>query len=237
MSAGWYWKIANETITSSFTFLLIALAVLGAFMTWLASRLRLFHWWLVAMVLFIIIVGYGNRHPWYRLPLVPIAAAFAGCASAFFTTKIPWRAVKMGLSIAIAGSFAFSAFAYARLFYRPVSAPLRDLGLELRSTTAPDSLVIAVDGGDPTIFYYAERKGWHFLEKDGIFNGAPAESMQAIVDLEKLRKSGANYLVFTSITSWWLDYYREFGQHVHATATLMKATPEFKIYKLNSTPK
>src|SRR5438046_9033620 len=30
------------------------------------------------MVLFVVAVGYGNRHPWYQLPFVPITAAFTG---------------------------------------------------------------------------------------------------------------------------------------------------------------
>ena len=242
MGASWYWKIAKEVTTSSLTFLLFALAVLGAFISRTChvpqpnesvSRARLFHWWLAAMILFIVVVGYGNRHPWYRLPLVPIAAAFGGAACTFVASRISARAAKVGLLIVIAGSFAFSAFAYGRLFYRPISAPLRDLGLELKSSTAQNSLIVAADNGDPTVFYYAERNGWHFLEKEGIFNGEPAESAQAIVDLEKLRRNGATHLVFTSNTFWWLDYYREFAQHVDATAILMEATPEFKIYKLN----
>jgi len=48
---------------------------------------RLFHWWLAATVLFVIVVGYGNRHRWYQLPLVPIAAAFAGAGCAFVDPK------------------------------------------------------------------------------------------------------------------------------------------------------
>jgi hypothetical protein len=39
--------------------------------------------------------------------------------------------------------------------------------------------------------------------------------------------------VFTSNTSWWLDYYAQFRQHLEATSSLVAATPEFKIYQLN----
>jgi hypothetical protein len=44
----------------------------------------------------------------------------------------------------------------------PAAASARDLGLELQTKTVPTDLIIAVDNGDPTIFYYAHRKGWHF---------------------------------------------------------------------------
>ena len=81
--------------------------------------------------------------------------------------------------------------------------------------------------------YYAERKGWHFLEKNGIYDGEPKDSAQAIVDLEELRKRGASYLVFTSNTSWWLDYYEQLGQYVQNNSALVDATPGFRIYKFN----
>src|SRR5207249_5954227 len=98
----WYWAIARETVRSSLTPVLAILALVGLFV---APRLRrcsaegrlrskysaLFHWWLVAMVLFVIIAGYGNRHRWYQLPFVPITAALAGAACAFLGSKISSR--------------------------------------------------------------------------------------------------------------------------------------------------
>src|SRR5205085_6200709 len=129
--------------------------------------------------------------------------------------------------------FGFSAFIYARKFYEPTAAPMRDAGLKLKTISPANALIVAADNGDPTVFYYAERKGWHFLEKDGIYNGEPIDSAQAIVDLENLRRRGASYLVFTSNTSWWLDYYAELGQYVATNSTLVQTSSQFKIYKLN----
>ena len=237
MSAAWYLAIAKEIATSTLTPLLFVLSGVGVFTTRSTSRARMFHWWLAAMILFIVIVGYGNRHQWYQLPLIPIAAAFAGSACALVDTKISSRPVKVTFSILLAISFGVSAFVYARYFYQPSAAPLRDAGLKLRTITPTGALVAAADNGDPTVLYYAERKGWHFLEKDGIYDGEPKDSAQAIVDLEELRKRGASYFVVTSNTSWWLDYYEDFGQYVQRTSTLVAATPEFKIYKLSSVSK
>ena len=189
------------------------------------------------MILFIIIVGYGNRHQWYQLPLIPIFAAFAGAACAFLATKSASRFAKMLLSGLLIISFIFLAGVYGRRFYQPSAAPLRDAGLKIKALSPADALIVASDNGDPTLLYYAERKGWHFLEKDGIYNGEPKDSAQAIVDLEELRKRGASYLVFTSNTAWWLDYYTELGEHVTEVTTVGDATPEFKIYKLNPVPK
>jgi 4-amino-4-deoxy-L-arabinose transferase-like glycosyltransferase len=231
----WYLKIARLTVTSTLTPLLFIAAVIGLFAGPRRRHARLFHWWLIAMLLFIVIVGYGNRHQWYQLPLVPIAAAFGGATCALIASRFSnMRRALIVLSILFVGSFGLFSFKYAHPVYRSrSSAELRDLGLELKRTTPEGSLIIAADNGDPTVFYYGERRGWHILEEGGIYNGEPTDSEEAIVDLEKLRRRGATHLVFTTNTIWWLDYYKEFAQRVGQSTTLMETTPEFKIYKLN----
>jgi 4-amino-4-deoxy-L-arabinose transferase-like glycosyltransferase len=234
----WYGRIMRLTATSSLTPILSIIAVIGLFVARRGKHAYFFHWWLAAMILFIIIVGYGNRHPWYQLPLVPIAAAFAGAACAFVGSKISAsRVAVITLSILVASSFLVLASAYVRPLYRPSAAELRAAGLELRKSTSPDALIIAADDGDPTVFYYAERQGWHFLERDGIYNGNPSDNQQLIVDLDRLRGRGATHLVFTINTSWWLDYYPEFAQHLGETATPLEVTPQFRIYKLTGATK
>jgi 4-amino-4-deoxy-L-arabinose transferase-like glycosyltransferase len=237
MSASWYLKIAREIATSELTPLLFVIGCFGASVTRSMPRAGMFHWWLAVMILFVIIVGYGNRHLWYQLPLIPIMAAFAGSVCAFPATRMSNRSVMIAFSSAVVVVFGFSAFLYVRQFYQPSAAPMRDAGLELKKITGSSDLLVAADNGDPTIFYYAERKGWHFLEKDGIYNGEPRDSAQAIVDLEGLRQRGASYLVFTSNTAWWLDYHRVLREYVESTSALVAATAEFKIYKLNPVSK
>ncbi len=232
-SFSWYWNIARQTATSSLTPILPIMAMVGLFVPPRSKYPRLFHWWLAAMILFVIIAGWGNRHRWYQLPLVPIAAAFAGAACAFIGSKIASsRVAVVTLSILLAGSFAPLAYVCVRPLYDPSAEQLREAGLELNKITAPDALIVAADMGDPTIFYYAQRKGWHFLEKDAIYAGTPSDSQEAIADLEQLRRRGATHFVFTTNTFWWLDYYSEFAQHLAENAKLMEATPEFRIYKL-----
>jgi 4-amino-4-deoxy-L-arabinose transferase-like glycosyltransferase len=231
-SLGWYWDIAQQIGTSSLTPVLAIMALIGLFVAPRGKYGGLFHWWLAAMVLFVVLVGYGNRHPWYQLPLVPIAAGFAGAACAFFASKISSRLAAVALSILLASSFAIFSYVYVRPLYESSAAQLRDAGFKLNKITAPDALIVAADTGDPTIFYYAQRKGWHFLETDGIYAGNPSDSQEAIADLENLRRRGATHAVFTTNTFWWLDYYPEFAQHLAQSATVLEATPEFKIYKL-----
>ena len=89
MDAAWYWKIAQQTALSSLTLPLFALAIIGLFVAPRGKYARLFHWWLGAMVAFVFFVGWGNRHQWYQLPLVPIAAVLAGCACQWASSFLP----------------------------------------------------------------------------------------------------------------------------------------------------
>ena len=233
----WYWQIAQQSLVSSLTPALSALALVGLFVPQSRDRRcsRVFHWWLAAIIVFIMIVGYGNRHRWYQLPLAPIATAFAGAACALVGSKTSSRVIAATLSILLVSSFVILAFWYVRPFYQSSAAQLRNVGLELKKVTPPGALIVAADMGDPTIFYYAERKGWHFLENDAVYNGNPDDSEQAIENLEQLRRHGATHLVFTRNTFWWLHSYPEFDAHLTTDATLIEATPEFRTYKL--TPK
>ena len=227
-----YWHIVRETLISSLTPLLSLMALIGLLVAPRSKYTRFFHWWLVAMVLFVIVLGYGNRHLWYQLPLVPIAAAFAGTACAFIGSKISSRVIAVTLSILLVSSFTTLAFWCVQPFYQSSAAQLRNAGLELKKVTPPDALIVAADMGDPTIFYYGERKGWHFLETDAIYNGNPDNSEQAIENLERLRHRGATHFVFTKNTFWWLHSYPEFVAHLTNNAKIIEVTPEFRIYEL-----
>jgi hypothetical protein len=232
MNPAWYWGIAGQTVRSSLTPVLFALAVVGAFVGPRGKYTRIFHWWLAVMIAFIFFVGWGNRHQWYQLPLVPIAAVFAGCACQWVVSRFGSHRVTQALaSLLLAVAFGISSYHCALPFYRPAAAGLRKLGLELKEATTPNALIIAADDGDPTVFYYAHRKGWHFLE-EGIYQGNPSDSSQLIANLERLRGRGASHLVFYSGTNWWLKYYPEFSERLATSATLVEETPEFTIYKL-----
>jgi 4-amino-4-deoxy-L-arabinose transferase-like glycosyltransferase len=232
MGFAWYWEIMRQTAFSSLTLVLYALAIIGLIVAPRGKNTRLFHWWAGAMFVFVILVGYGNRHQWYQLPLVPIAAVLAGCACVWVAARSGFSRTLLSVgAVLLIASFALSSFYCTQLLLRPAAASLRDLGLELNEATTANALIVAATDGDPTVFYYAHRKGWHFLG-DGVYDGNPLESAQIIANLEKLRSRGATHLVFYAGSQWWLDYYKGFAEHLAKTATLVEQTPEFTIYKL-----
>ncbi len=220
-----YLEIVRRLFTSSLTPILFVLGIAGAITARSTTNSRVLYAWLAAVILFIIIVGYGNRHPWYQLPLVPIAAGFAG---AFCARKMSRRVFAV-----LAIVFVIWSMFQTRLLYHESAAELRAAGLELKRTTPPNALIVAPDYGDPTIFYYAERRGWHFLERDATYYGHPTTDADAIVDLDQLRGRGATHLIFYSKTFWWLELYKDFAHHVNEIATPVESNEQFRIYKLD----
>jgi 4-amino-4-deoxy-L-arabinose transferase-like glycosyltransferase len=232
MDASWYWRIVKQIMSASLTPVLSVLSIAGAILVRRNLRARFLYCWLGAMLLFLVVAGYGSRHQWYQLPLVPIAAAFAGAACAVAARKLAEPPLKVGFSIWLGISFGALSLYAVRPLYQPSAASLRDAGLELEQSTPAKSLIVAADDGDPTLLYYAQRKGWHFPEQNGIYNGNPGDDQQLVVDLAQLRERGATHLVFTRNTIWWLDAYPAFAHYVATSATLLKRTPEFSIYEL-----
>ncbi|MGI8482101.1 MAG: ArnT family glycosyltransferase [Chthoniobacterales bacterium] len=236
MNLAWYGKIVQQTVGSSLTPILFFAAAAGVFLTPRGKYTRVFQWWCATMMLFIVVVGWGNRHQWYQLPLVPIAAVFGGIACRFATRRLAgYQRAPLVFSSVVVLLFGGWSLASARAFYESSAAGLRDLGLELKKITPRDAFIIAADDGDPTVFYYARRKGWHFLG-DGVYWGNPLDDSQIIANLEKLRGRGARYLVFYAGTQWWVGYYTQFGEHLKQSSTLLEKTPDFTIYQLSATP-
>jgi cephalosporin hydroxylase len=58
------------------------------------------------------------------------------------------------------------------------------------------------------------RRRLPFLERNGEEWGAPEDGVQAIAELERMTREGADFIVFTSAAFWWLDYYPGLRDHL-----------------------
>jgi hypothetical protein len=78
--------------------------------------------------------------------------------------------------------------------------------------------VAVISKGDGALLRLVGRTGWHFPQTDrGAYAGRhPADSAEAIGQLEALRRRGAEFLVIPATSHWWLDHYQEFRRHLEA---------------------
>ena len=229
-----YASVGRRLVGSSLTPVVAVGTLAGLFLPPATKYGRLFYWWLVAICLFIIAAGFGNRHPWYQLPLVPVAAAFAGRAFDFLLYRMraltaSRTAEHFGGAVLCLTLLAVS-YVYVKPLYEPWATPLRKAGYQLNRITSPDALAVFVVDGDSSGIYYSRRKGWHAFDDSDW--GAPLDSAQAIMELEKLRNRGATHLVFTLYTVWWLDYYNEFADYLDSYYRRVSETEDYVIFDL-----
>jgi 4-amino-4-deoxy-L-arabinose transferase-like glycosyltransferase len=201
VEVGWYVEIVHRLATSSLTPLIPAAMLVGLVVPTRTAFGRVFHWWLLALLAFVLLACWGNHeHDWYQLPLVPVAAALAGRASDWGVRRVAARAgaplACLGAGVLLAGLAAAAYLAIAP-HYEPKRLAWYQAGLALNRLTPPEALLLIADDGDPTTLYYSQRRGWHFLQH---FGRPPVDSEEAIDELEQRRTEGASYLVFTRNT-------------------------------------
>ena len=230
---GWYVEIVHRLATSSLTPLVAAAMLVGLFLPARTAYAWVFHWWLLALLVFIVLAGWGNHeHDWYQLPLVPVAAALAGRASAWGFGRVARRAgaplACIGAGVLVVGLAAAAYIAIAP-HYEPKRLAWWQAGLALNRLTPPEALLLIADDGDPTALYYSRRRGWHFLQH---FGRPPVDSGEAIHELEQRRTEGASYLVFTQNTFWWLERYPAFRAYLEARYRRVHETEAYLIFNL-----
>jgi hypothetical protein len=92
---------------------------------------------------------------------------------------------------------------------------------EIVQRTIPCGATVAmVNKGDEQLLDLDGRQGWHFPRTpDGIYAGHyPADTAEAISQVDAVRAAGADYVLFPATAFWWLDHYpglRKHLQHCH----------------------
>jgi GT2 family glycosyltransferase len=112
---------------------------------------------------------------------------------------------------------------------------------EAVSATVPSgATVLVVSRGDDALLRVNGRRALHFPQaRDGGWAGHhPADSEEAIRQLETLREDGAEYLAVPSTYGWWLEHYVGLRRHLEARhQSVLCDEPGVAIYRLQETPR
>ena len=73
-----------------------------------------------------------------------------------------------------------------------------------------------------------------FLEKDGLYWGAPSDDATAIQEFERLRREGASFILFAYPAFWWLDYYVEFTRYLKTKFHCVLSNQHLIVFDLQS---
>jgi GT2 family glycosyltransferase len=82
--------------------------------------------------------------------------------------------------------------------------------------------VLVITKGDEELLKFTEHCGWHFpRDNEGRYtNIYPADSAEAITQLESSRANGAGFLLIPRPALWWLDFYAGFKDHLERNYVL-----------------
>jgi GT2 family glycosyltransferase len=97
--------------------------------------------------------------------------------------------------------------------YRETVGRVRDT---VRESVPAGARVLVVSKGDDELLVLDGRVGSHFPQVEGgVYAGHhPADSREAIAELEEQRMGGAEFLVIPKTSLWWLDHYGEFRDYL-----------------------
>jgi GT2 family glycosyltransferase len=111
---------------------------------------------------------------------------------------------------------------------------VRRVQADVRRLLPPAARVIVISRGDPELLDVEGRDMWHFPQDDrGHYAGHyPAESGEAIAQLEALRARGGRFLVIPSTASWWLEHYRGLAHHLDTHYRRIWKSADCSIYEL-----
>jgi hypothetical protein len=83
---------------------------------------------------------------------------------------------------------------------------------DLATILAKGEVIIVVDENKMVGNLLPDLQVFPFPERDGRYNGPPADSEVAIRELERLRGRGAHFIVFMWPSLWWLEHYDDLNE-------------------------
>jgi hypothetical protein len=98
----------------------------------------------------------------------------------------------------------------------------------------PEEAVILVDEAKFGGMVTAGRRAIPFLERDGQYWGTPPDDATAITELERLRRSGAGFMVFAWPAFWWLDHYAGLRDYLRSKFRCVLKNERLVVFDLRS---
>lgn len=162
------WEFYNGLIfqrlsEKHFTWAGLPLVVAGIAVAWRRGASgRIVLAWCGAVIAFFIIAARGVRmHEYYSLPLVLPASILMALAidTGWRSINVRWRST----TIVLTAVLMILAIGRLPLIWRhenPEGSSKIALANAIFERTESDDLIVVLEGGDPTILYLADRKGW-----------------------------------------------------------------------------
>lgn len=195
-------NIEYANIVSSVGVLLIALGLM--IVLWRKYRRGFILSWLFGcLVVVILFQKHFMTHPYYHLIFVPSASLLMAIAyDEILRRCIPAKHKMIQGILLFLILFFFAPTISSFVFQVPEKyAHVLEEATAIQRLTSKETVIIGASGSNPTLVYYADRRGWSFLidrttlEKGSAFWGITNIELDPVKELETLRIRGAEYFV------------------------------------------
>jgi GT2 family glycosyltransferase len=105
---------------------------------------------------------------------------------------------------------------------------------DLQTIVRPGTVFVLVDDNQFRSSLSLDHHAIPFLERDGQYWGPPPDDATAIRELERLRQSGASFMVFAWPAFWWLDYYAALRQHLRSAFRCVLENDRLVVFDLRA---
>ena len=95
-----------------------------------------------------------------------------------------------------------------------------------------DAVLILIDNAEFGAHWLQDRSKFSFTELDGKYNGPPSNDGAALTEFQRLRASGAQFLVLGWPAFWWKDYYEEFFTHLAETYNCIAENSQVQVFDI-----
>ena len=103
---------------------------------------------------------------------------------------------------------------------------------EIAGVVPADSTLILVGNSCRLPQSVTGRRALPFLERNGVYQGNPADDDVAVRELDRMRRSGSRFIVFDSSAFWWFEHYRRFTDHLRSDHSCVRESDRLVIFDL-----
>jgi len=107
---------------------------------------------------------------------------------------------------------------------------------DIQSLIPAGNIFILVDEAKLPPGVFGDMKTVPFLERDGKYWGVPPDDDTAIRDVERLRQSGASFMVIAWPAFWWLDFYLELNRYLRSRFRCVLQNARLVVFDLRHGP-
>ncbi|ODH01705.1 hypothetical protein A4S05_27750 [Nostoc sp. KVJ20] len=167
-----FWtEILFRTAVRHFAIFGLPIFLLGLFITRKSSKEYVLDIWLVSVILTWILVPVTSLvHEYYQLQFMLPGVIFMGKAcSQYFDNNAQKLNQRKIIVVLLCLTLAAGSVIYSidYMFKERIDkSAVFQLAQQVKQNTAPDSLIIATTGSDPTLLYLSHRKGWLVSHND-----------------------------------------------------------------------